>query len=94
MRWHGTSGITGQQYIGSAYGGEGIWQRWSYYANTGTGGNRELIRLLETDPHYARHFRFSLLQSLPSNITQREIVRIEELYKEKFGSRAHGLNGN
>ncbi len=86
--------LTGQQYIGSAYGGEGIWQRWSDYARTGTGGNRELIRLLENDPHYARHFRFSLLQSLPSNITPREIIRIEGLYKEKFGSRAYGLNGN
>jgi hypothetical protein len=86
--------LTGQQYIGSAYGEQGIWQRWAEYARTGTGGNRELIRLLETDPHYARHFRFSLLQSLPSNRTQREVIPVENLYKQKLGSRVHGLNGN
>lgn len=41
-----------------------------------------------------RHFKFSILQTLPSNITKPEIDRIERLYKEKLGSRAHGLNGN
>tara|TARA_X000001036_G_C20681032_1_gene805906 strand:+ start:2258 stop:3124 length:867 start_codon:yes stop_codon:yes gene_type:complete len=85
---------TGQQYIGSAYGGEGIWQRWSEYATTGHGGNLELKSLLQKDPAYARNFKFSVLQSLPSNITPREIITIEALYKDKLGSRAHGLNRN
>jgi len=85
---------TGQQYIGSANGNHGIWQRWCDYAANFTGGNRELKALLETDPHYYRHFRFSVLQTLPSNITQQEIIAIENLYKEKLGSRVHGLNRN
>jgi hypothetical protein len=85
---------TGRQYIGSANGKKGIWQRWSDYAANYTGGNKELIALLESDPLYYRHFRYSVLQTLPSNITQREIVVIEKLYKEKLGSKMHGLNQN
>lgn len=85
---------TGMQYIGSANGSEGIWQRWSHYAETKHGGNRELVALIDADENYQRHFRYSILQTLPSNITQREIVAIENLYKEKLGSKAHGLNAN
>jgi len=85
---------TGEQYIGSANGQKGIWQRWSEYAQNKTGGNKELKILHETDPDYCRHFRFSILQTLPSNITKSEIDFIESLYKEKLGSRAHGLNHN
>ena len=85
---------TGMQYIGSANGKHGIWQRWSEYAATKHGGNRELVVLLENDQSYQRHFRYSVLQTLPSNITQREIVVLENLYKQKLGSRAHGLNCN
>ncbi len=85
---------TGQQYIGSANGKGGVWQRWGDYAANKTGGNKELIRLLDSDPEYQRYFRYSILQTLPSNITQQEIIRIENLYKEKFGSKVHGLNAN
>ena len=85
---------SGKQYIGSAYGIGGIWQRWCEYAASGHGGNKELVDLLKPDPLRARHFKFSVLQSLPSNITPREIISIEALYKEKLGSRAHGLNRN
>lgn len=85
---------TGNQYIGSANGKNGIWQRWSDYASNYTGGNDQLISLLKTDPLYYKNFKYSVLQTLPSNITQREIVAIEKLYKEKLGSRAHGLNRN
>lgn len=84
----------GQQYIGSANGNAGIWQRWCDYAVSGTGGNTELTALHKADPDYARHFKYSVLQTLPSNITKVEIDKIEALYKEKFGTRAHGLNRN
>lgn len=85
---------TGAQYIGSAYGNNGIWQRWCNYAVTGHGGNKELIALMNTDPEYTRHFRFSVLQALPGNITPDEIIEIEQLYKKKLGTRVHGLNAN
>lgn len=86
--------LTGVQYVGSANGKEGIWQRWSEYAKNKTGDNKLLKKLHENDPDYCLHFRFSILQTLPSNITQTEIVKIENLYKEKLGSRVHGLNDN
>lgn len=86
--------FTGMQYIGSAYGKEGIWQRWSEYAKTITGGNKELKELIAKDPDYHRHFRFSVLQTLPSNVTKDEIIRVESLYKNKLGSRVFGLNSN
>ncbi len=83
---------TGYQYVGSACGDNGIWQRWCDYAANGHGGNKELVFLQTNDPYHHRHFRFSVLQSLPSNITKREIVKIEYLYQKKLGSRTHGLN--
>lgn len=85
---------TGQQYIGSANGENGIWQRWCEYAANGTGGNKQLKELLARDPAYAQHFRFSVLQTLPANISRNEIVAIENLYKNKMGSRVYGLNSN
>jgi hypothetical protein len=34
----------GQQYVGSASGDQGFWQRWSDYVRNGHGGNRILFR--------------------------------------------------
>ncbi|WP_084523966.1 GIY-YIG nuclease family protein [Adhaeribacter aquaticus] len=83
---------TGEQYIGSACGENGIWQRWSDYAKTFHGGNKKLIELCQKESEYYKNFRFSILQSLPSNITKKEIVAIEYLYMQKLGTRANGLN--
>lgn len=85
---------TGNQYIGSACGKQGIWQRWTEYVKTKTGGNKQLVKLLKQDPAYHKNFRYSVLQTLPSNITRQETIKVEQLYKEKLGSRAHGLNDN
>lgn len=85
---------TGNQYIGSANGNEGIWQRWSDYSNTIHGGNKLLRELKEKNSNCYRNFRYSILQTLPSNITQKEIIKIENIYKQKLGTKAFGLNGN
>lgn len=86
--------LTGNQYIGSACGKFGIWQRWSDYAKTKHGGNQLLIDLHKNDIEYQRNFQFTVLQTLPSNLTNKEVVEIENLYKKKFGTRFHGLNKN
>lgn len=39
----------GKQYIGSAYGEQGIWQRWSEYAKNPSGDNKLLKQLLEKE---------------------------------------------
>ena len=86
--------FTGNQYIGSACGKDGIWQRWFEYSKTKDGGNKLLIKLLETDNEYHKNFQYTVLQTLPSNLTQKEVVGIEKLYKIKFGTKSHGLNLN
>ena len=85
---------TGKQYIGSACGKAGIWQRWNDYAKTKHGGNQLLIDLHSIDSDYQRNFQFTILQTLPSNLTSKEVTNIESLYKRKFGTRFHGLNKN
>lgn len=85
---------TGQQYVGSATGADGIWGRWAEYAANGHGGNALLKDLVENDTAYPACFSFSLLQVLPKTLTRSEALAWERRYKEKLGSRATGLNGN
>lgn len=85
---------TGQQYIGSAYGKEGLWGRWRNYVQTKHGGNRVLIELLNNDPLRYKKFRFSILNILPNSALKEEIIELEQLVKEKLGTRVFGLNLN
>lgn len=84
----------GKQYIGSACGADGLLGRWRSYAQTRHGGNKLLMGLLAENPERYRHFRFSILRTLPKSHTKNEVVQVENLYKEKLGTRAYGLNGN
>lgn len=85
---------TGDLYVGSAYGQDGVWGRWRQYAKTQHGNNRMLRTLVDEDASYPESFRFSLLQILPKTMTKQEIIRREAIYKGKLGSRARGLNLN
>jgi hypothetical protein len=75
-------------YIGSTYNRDGIWGRWSQYAATGHGGNVELKKLIDKDPKYAEeHFKWSILEILPIDVTQDEAVkRHEQRFKEMLPS--------
>jgi len=86
--------ITGQQYIGSAYGKEGLWGRWSNYIQTRHGGNKILIELLKEDPLRYKKFRFSILNVVPNSSLREEVIHLEQITKEKLGTRAFGLNSN
>lgn len=79
---------SGKTYIGSAYGREGLWQRWTEYANSGHGGNKELTGL-----DY-NNFQWSIVRTLSGVMSKRDVILIEQLEKEKHGSKAIGLNGN
>ncbi|MGY3861083.1 GIY-YIG nuclease family protein [Aeromonas lacus] len=85
---------TGNQYVGSAYGKNGIWQRWSAYARNGHGGNKSLMQLCDNDDKYCKNFQFTVLQTLPSNLSSTEVIGYEALYKKKLGTRVFGLNDN
>lgn len=85
----------GKQYVGSTYSKEnGIWGRWSGYAKSGHNGNKLLKKLFEEDENYADNFQWSILTLISKNITEKEAITLETLYKKKLGSRAFGLNGN
>ena len=85
---------TGLQYVGSAYGDDGIWGRWKTYAATGHGNNTELRRLVDEDSGYPGAFQFSILQVLPKSTDVDTVIGWESIFKEKLGSRATGLNLN
>lgn len=79
---------TGEMYIGSAYGYEGLWGRWENYTKTGHGGNK---LLKQRDPD---NFRWSIVRTLSRSMSERDVIRIEATEKLKHGSRVHGLNDN
>lgn len=84
---------TGMQYVGSAYGENGILGRWNTYAKTPSGGNKMLEELLaKNGDGYARNFQYTILRTLPRTLTPKEVITYEGLYKKKLGSRAFGLN--
>lgn len=86
---------TGKLYVGSAYGENGIWGRWSNYVLTnGHGNNKTLKELIENDFTHGNHFQFSILMLLPRTITPDEAIKKERLFKNKLGTNSFGLNNN
>ena len=85
---------SGDQYIGSASGKEGLLARWRTYVRSPDGGNVKLRNLLKTRPDAYKGFQFSILQTLPTTLTRPEVVAAEVFHKRKLGTRAHGLNSN
>jgi hypothetical protein len=87
--------LTGKQYIGSAYGDECIWQRWSNYAKDGHGGNIELKELLkENGEEYKFNFKYSILEVCNMNLGSEYILGRETHWKEVLLTRKFGLNKN
>lgn len=84
----------GQQYVGSAYGKDGIWLRWSNYVQNKHGGNKLLIDILNNDPLRYKKFQFSILNVLPNSSLHEQIIQLENVTKEKLGTRVYGLNSN
>ena len=79
---------TGEQYVGSAYGEGGFIGRWDAYVRNGHGGNK----LLKDRPR--ADYQISILEVSSATDTPEDVIRREALWKEKLGSRAHGLNAN
>jgi hypothetical protein len=86
----------GKKYVGSAYGGDGIWSRWSCYIGTGHGWNDELITLInEKGKNYARmNFKFSLLEIMKMTASDELIRNRESFWKRTLLSREFGYNKN
>jgi len=79
---------TREQYVGSASGEEGFWQRWEEYAQNGHGGD---IALKSRDPS---DYSVSILEVAGTASTAEDIVAMETRWKRKLQSREMGLNRN
>lgn len=90
--WRGIYLITdnsdGKAYVGSAYGKENLLGRWTGYAKTGHGGNRQLR---ERDPN---GFVFSILQRVSPDMEAEDVVKLEDSWKKRLQTRSLGLNSN
>ena len=86
---------TGQLYVGSACGEGGIWQRWSDYAYSGHGGNKEIQALIALDGlERAKNFRYAVLEIADTHASEKDILARESHWKDVLMSREHGLNSN
>lgn len=79
---------TKEQYVGSAIGEEGFWQRWQNYFQTGHGGNVALKSREASD------YQVSILEVAGTASTIDEILAMEVRWKKKLQSREMGLNLN
>jgi hypothetical protein len=84
----------GSQYVGSAYGKNGILGRWNEYVDKKHGGNARLEALLIVEPNRYYMFQFTVLRTLPKSMMSNQIIAYEQMYKQKLGSKTFGLNGN
>ncbi len=80
---------TGNLYVGSAYGEDGVFGRWSNYSKNGHGGNKKLKDLNPIN------FEFSILEIAPPTSSADDVIQRENRWKEKLGTREFsGLNEN
>jgi len=92
-----TDMASGKQYIGSAYGDNGmLLQRWTSYVNDGHGGNKLLKEVVDGLglAYVAQNFQYSILENYNARVDKRIIIERESWWKEVLGSRAFGLNAN
>jgi hypothetical protein len=79
----------GKQYVGSASGDQGFWQRWNDYVRTGHGNNRVLM----CEKRDAKKDAIvSILEVTGSALTREEIIDREMNWKMKLGSMAKQLD--
>lgn len=83
----------GRLYVGSAYGKDGIWGRWSEYSATGGHGHNKLLEAtLNTFPDRRNYLKWSILQVLPKNTTDDATIAVENKWKDRLLTREYGYN--
>ena len=88
---------SGKQYVGSAYGENGmLLKRWTDYVSNGHGGNKLLKTIVEDLglDYVANNFQYSILENYNARVDKRIILEREIWWKETLGSRVFGLNAN
>jgi hypothetical protein len=87
----------GKLYVGSAYGEEGVWARWTSYVQTGHGNNDLLSKVIaQHGVQYAReHFKLALLEHHPMRTDDNYVIKREQYWKDVLLSRGElGYNKN
>lgn len=87
---------TGKQYVGSAYGTQGIWGRWSDYIYGYHGNNKELKELyaIKSKEYFEKYFKFTILEVLSTSLVPEEVIQRESLWKRKLLSIQFGYNAS
>jgi hypothetical protein len=78
----------GKSYVGSAYGRDNIYSRWSNYAARGHGGNKQLRG------RKPENFLFSILERVSPDMVPEEVIQKENHWKKRLHTREFGLNDN
>lgn len=81
-----TCPTTKEQYVGSATGHDGFWQRWQDYITNAHGGNIALKSRVPSD------YQVSILEVAGTSATTDDIIAMEERWKRKLQSKEMGLN--
>ena len=85
----------GRQYVGSAYGKDGLLGRWAHYVDSLHGDNKLMKELLCNYPQRYKYFQFSILQLLPKTATPDDVIHTETLWKKKLLTyEPLGMNAN
>lgn len=89
---------TGKLYVGSAYGKQKLWGRWSEYVDTYHGGNKALKELFEKEgaSYFEDNFTYTLLEVLPSDNKEigNTVISRESWWKIALQTREFGYNCN
>ncbi|HEX8079127.1 MAG TPA: GIY-YIG nuclease family protein [Jatrophihabitans sp.] len=88
--------LTGEPYVGSAYGDTGIWQRWARYAESLHGNNVGLRALVDgRGVDYVRqNLMFALLEFWSMRTEDQHVLDRETYWKGVLLSRSFGHNKN
>jgi hypothetical protein len=87
---------TGKHYVGSAYGSQGIWGRWSDYIYGCHGNNKELKELydIHSRDYFEKYFKFTILEVLSTTLVPDEVIKRESLWKRKLQTITFGYNAS
>ena len=101
-----TDAKTGKLYVGSAYGDNGVYGRWSTYLSEGYDKsemeenrypNKRLCEIVEKYgiSYIKKYFQYSLLEIFPKNeVGKQKALQRERYWKKVLKSKEHGYNAN
>lgn len=92
-----TDKSNGKMYVGSATSDYGmLLQRWKSYIESGHGGNKELIELVNKEgfDYIKSNFYYSILENYNAKVDDHIILERETWWKETLQTRIFGYNSN